>query len=435
MKLLIYITFINIFLALIAPNAIVPLNQDVDLAFRVIGNKVQMYIHKKVPGHYSMGFGSHDMDDSNVVLINKITNGNDIEVLDCYSFGEMTLDCSKQQNFVILQKTVTQNNFEVIIERDLSVPNDKLAKDFFINQRNEVIFSYTNADLLEYHYGTTCKFGSFIYDYQKNAILGMHNKKVEGGVPGGLVHSFANIFLWIFLEDALIIVGRFLKTFKHYNNVHTFLNVALTIYTYIVIAAMFAKRNISARKKPKHFLASISIIIFLALIFINGILNNLIIMLDIKSLNKLNKKYLRWIHLILGIIVWICVRVTCYYGALYTEEIYHTSVYLYVLIVETIIFLIICIIWSVIYQFNYKFIKIRYLDEQKIKNNKLMGDKIELKSLNLDDLKKSYPDLTIVLYNNRVFNISNFIHPGGKFILNQLKFRDVGRYIIGAFGI
>ena len=34
-----------------------------------------------------------------------------------------------------------------------------------------------------------------------------------------------------------------------------------------------------------------------------------------------------------------------------------------------------------------------------------------------------------------MFNISNFIHPGGKFILNQLKFRDVGRYIIGAFGI
>jgi hypothetical protein len=46
-----------------------------------------------------------------------------------------------------------------------------------------------------------------------------------------------------------------------------------------------------------------------------------------------------------------------------------------------------------------------------------------------------YPGLIIVQFKNRIYDLTNFNHPGGNHILQAVNFKEVSRYLIGINGL
>jgi cytochrome b involved in lipid metabolism len=51
------------------------------------------------------------------------------------------------------------------------------------------------------------------------------------------------------------------------------------------------------------------------------------------------------------------------------------------------------------------------------------------------EIKKVYPDIHWCLMGNSIYDITNFKHPGGQYIVNQIYGRDVGRFIFGCYSL
>ena len=51
----------------------------------------------------------------------------------------------------------------------------------------------------------------------------------------------------------------------------------------------------------------------------------------------------------------------------------------------------------------------------------------------IEDIKNLYPDLKWVMYGNRIFDITDFTHPGGQYIWDRLGNRDISRFFCGNF--
>ena len=43
--------------------------------------------------------------------------------------------------------------------------------------------------------------------------------------------------------------------------------------------------------------------------------------------------------------------------------------------------------------------------------------------------------MNFVLWNDGIFDISKVNHPGPQFIFNEIKGREIGRFIFGAYGL
>jgi hypothetical protein len=52
-----------------------------------------------------------------------------------------------------------------------------------------------------------------------------------------------------------------------------------------------------------------------------------------------------------------------------------------------------------------------------------------------NEIVQAYPNTRWVIYGNRVYDVTNWIHPGGNFILGQVTGREISRFLHGAYGL
>jgi hypothetical protein len=50
-------------------------------------------------------------------------------------------------------------------------------------------------------------------------------------------------------------------------------------------------------------------------------------------------------------------------------------------------------------------------------------------------LKQKYPKKLVIMYLNRIYDISNMAHPGGAFIIRETNWTEVSRYLTGTSGL
>ena len=48
---------------------------------------------------------------------------------------------------------------------------------------------------------------------------------------------------------------------------------------------------------------------------------------------------------------------------------------------------------------------------------------------------KDYPRTTYVVLREAIYDVSDFNHPGGQFIFQQIKGREIGRYFYGGYPV
>ena len=53
----------------------------------------------------------------------------------------------------------------------------------------------------------------------------------------------------------------------------------------------------------------------------------------------------------------------------------------------------------------------------------------------ISEIKAKYPLIKWVLFQNSVYDLTNFVHPGGDFLIEQCIGRDVTRFLIGAYSL
>lgn len=51
------------------------------------------------------------------------------------------------------------------------------------------------------------------------------------------------------------------------------------------------------------------------------------------------------------------------------------------------------------------------------------------------EIVKAFPNIKWVMVNNEIYDLTNFQHPGGNFIIEQCVGREVGRFFFGAYGL
>lgn len=52
-----------------------------------------------------------------------------------------------------------------------------------------------------------------------------------------------------------------------------------------------------------------------------------------------------------------------------------------------------------------------------------------------DEILSELPELKWVIVDNHVYDVGNFFHPGGNFIIEAVRGREVGRFLYGAYGL
>ena len=50
------------------------------------------------------------------------------------------------------------------------------------------------------------------------------------------------------------------------------------------------------------------------------------------------------------------------------------------------------------------------------------------------ELDDRFPGKIVVMFLNRVYDLSDFTHPGGQYIWQFSKWREISRYLVGALG-
>jgi hypothetical protein len=152
---------------------------------------------------------------------------------------------------------------------------------------------------------------------------------------------------------------------------------------------------------------------------------------------------LRLVHLYSGLSLWILARVQCFIGKDYVFDLYtryssgkgweHRPAQT-LLMVETPLIMVIYFVLEFIFWLNSGSIVDR---KDMVKNSDRTNNEI-VKCLNSSMLRgqldNKFPDKLIMMFLNKIYDLSNFTHPGGQYIWEWSRWRETSRYLIGAYG-
>lgn len=247
-------------------------------------------------------------------------------------------------------------------------------------------------------------------------------------------HQHTQLFLWTIVVDIFIPVGRYLRKYTRFFDGHS---MPLTVV--LILSLVFRDNEGGSKKslKDAHEALSIVLIVLTALIGANGIVLRLIIEFDKWAFQVKNIKYYRWLHGALGVCTWAIARTTVFLGTIMHSEQY-TPLCLYLVIIETCVFVLLMLLFEFLRYREFKN-KPQNLNES---NNKeaLKSEQRQMiedirSGVAIAELKKKYPKQNILIFMNKIYDLGYYLHPGGQFIFEECRFREVSRFLYGAVGL
>jgi hypothetical protein len=192
------------------------------------GDDFHMYFEKKTKGHLWIGFGKV-MADADIFRIEKTSGGTDIDVKDCYVDSYTTPDCSGEtEDLTVVHKEITADSIKVELKRKIKTGDT--GKDFDINDTvNNIIYSYTDSDAPEKH---TSSYGFVPVDFSK--VDGGSIERSKWGDGTFMVHQHGMTIIWTIVCDVLIFIGKFLKKYKRWFDVHAWCFLILVVTSAIL---------------------------------------------------------------------------------------------------------------------------------------------------------------------------------------------------------
>ncbi|EAS06748.2 DOMON domain protein (macronuclear) [Tetrahymena thermophila SB210] len=416
------------------------LTNGITLNFEIQGTDIVFMIESTKPqGWIGLGFGA-TMTNTDMAIFFANMNGQPA-VQDAYSTNTVRPPFDTQQDWTLLGSSITSNSFQMKAKRALNTGDTN--NDIILQQGQTYNFciAWSSSQTFGYH--------DSYYSYSITLTNSQGNKQaseISVGVPKDTlnIHKIWLFYAWGIGADIAIFFGRYLKAWKHHTLVHSILFFIINISTIILEALVingndYKLKNVDNLDKnvKNHFIIGCVIMALIILQHVGGILLKFGIEGTNKHVNTMKK-----FHLVSGIIIYLLAKTNLLIGTDINNITQANYTYSQGVIISviSIVCLFLCELFSRLY--NYKSLKQihnsrnSYLTQQSsfenLEHQELMR-MLNDEKREISQIKAALPNLKWVIYNQGVYDISNFVHPGGQFIINEIIGKEIGRYMIGAF--
>jgi hypothetical protein len=296
--------------------------------------------------------------------------------------------------------------------------------------------------------------GSDLSDFASVTQTGEAEETQEGYPPPTphstleQVHGWFLVISWGIVIDVAMAAARYLRGNNYYLWIHGSLAATVSVGTIILGLLAYADcLNQSFAQPPTrplnltlHFFLGIAI---MSLVFLQNVGGTYLwIMISGKSLfplHNLTKK----VHMAVGSFVYILAKMNIFFGFYYYNSEYGYWEYIppYLLFVFPLI-LSGTFLFKLFHELKYQVHSARKYQRADNAKSAIIPQNyqklLELLKTNASPLKINKEIGTDVLWvtlDDTLYVINEFFHPGGNFILEAVKGREVGRFIYGAYGL
>ncbi|CAD8193618.1 unnamed protein product [Paramecium octaurelia] len=254
-------------------------------------------------------------------------------------------------------------------------------------------------------------------------------------------HKWSNFIVWGILADVGLLANRYGIFLKHRLNLHSIimgLCVLPTMIADILMSLIWNPPQFHGKEHLAYWHAPIGFA-FLGLMGLQSI-GGLILKLCIE--NKRTQKTIKIqqiFHIYLGYFMYVVGKIQCGIG-FYEVYNYFVEDGRWNLIGFWITYALI-FFWRVLLEFVYQngtlFSKIFKQKEEQCQP-KTIQDALFVQHViqnDLQSIQRDYNDQMWFIFNNEIINLTGFVHPGGQYIWEKTKGREISRFIYGSQGL
>ncbi|CAK71902.1 unnamed protein product (macronuclear) [Paramecium tetraurelia] len=348
-------------------------------------------------------------------------------VMDTFSYGQSTPRTDKSNDINIVSYAVNSTGYKVRFNRKLDTGD---TSDQVLAKGDKYTFcvAWSGADQIEMH--------SAWYNFDitfDNGIVGQATLS-NGDNILFYVHAVVLFIAWGIVADFGIIIGRFFKSINSYLWIHAICFIFVDLSTIVLVVLMLFVGGDSGNTVEDGALEAhkiMSIVLGLAVIIQHTL--GVVVKHFLESTGKENRQALftiRMIHIVLGTVMYLAAKVVIILGFIKNEE----KLLLVLGIIWTVLLILVRIGLEIYKSFNSSIrTKIapqqqQPLSEQQTKLLKLLQGNHPTASI-----IKELPQIKWVLFNSDVYDVTDYQHPGGNFIISNVNGQEISRYFYGAF--
>ncbi|CAD8128226.1 unnamed protein product [Paramecium sonneborni] len=255
-------------------------------------------------------------------------------------------------------------------------------------------------------------------------------------------HQYANFVLWGILVDIGIIVNRYGILLKNKIEIHAIIMSIAVLPSIIVELFMIISGNTPNLNGNQNLQGVHSIIgyIFLAFIILQTI-GGIIIKFGIQSVKtQTHLKIKSLLHIILGYTIYLLGKIQLGFGYYMTYadlKYYGKGDIISFWCVYAFIFL-----WRIIFEIFYQKGQIYSIftknDRKQKEHSKTLQESLLVQYIEQNEQSQIYNEFQSklwLIFNNEIIDLTGFFHPGGQYIWEKAKGREVSRFIYGGCGL
>ncbi|EAR85450.2 DOMON domain protein (macronuclear) [Tetrahymena thermophila SB210] len=421
------------------------LNVQFDLA---IEGSVTFMIVVQNTGWFGFGFGQ---GMNNVDMIVAENDSGVVTLSDNYSQKEATpssdTNLGGQNNLNLLGYELTDKQLTFKFSRKL----DTGDKYDYVLQKDQMLN-------IVYAWGSD---GSMTYHHQNIALAKFPLQQGYRGTITGIAiddtykqfHFWSNFVLWGFVVDVAFVIARFFKTGRFYKEIHGAMMGIIVVFTAFVEIWMITKKDIlfngqldtKDQMNRAHAVMGFIFLIFFILEAVGGSFLNFL--LSFKNTGDATSLKIKSFHKYFGYLLYVIGKINVFLGVRMVENDAQQTA----CISGYTIFIVLRLILEYLYRKQPKiFVKILFLsavdDESSdtlSSTNSLLTTKEGYANLvdminsakTTSEIISTYPNMNYVIYKDNIYSLDKISHPGGKFIFNSVRGRDVSRFMNGSYGL
>ncbi|CAD8175047.1 unnamed protein product [Paramecium pentaurelia] len=251
-----------------------------------------------------------------------------------------------------------------------------------------------------------------------------------------VVHAVVLFIAWGIFADIGIIIGRFFKSINSYLWIHAICFMIVDFSTIILVILVLVIGIKGGNIEEDGTQAGHNAIsIFLTLLVIVEHILGIIVKHNLESNDTVNRQSvykIRKVHVILGTLMFLAAKIDIILGF-----IKHESSLLLILAIIWTALLILIRVGLEIYKSKYLSIKSKIVPHQSQILNENQQKLIKLLEGNqsTNQIIKELPNIKWVMLDQDIYDLTDYQHPAGNFLISNVNGKEISRYFYGAFGL
>ena len=426
------------------PSSSFVIGDLLQIYFDIDSTDITMAIQCMKPGvYFAIGFGSTGMAGSDIWAFT--ISSNQIQASDRYGAGYFTpaTDTSNggTNDLVLLGYELTPSYSLVKFKRALNTGD---SNDYVLSQGTvDMIYAVGPSASLAYHGPTRGYVQAPLINGQDGVMLEDQEKfnRVD-------LHGIFNIVAWGVLVDIAIIVARYLRGSKFMIRgftitaqvIHSALMWLTFILSTIVTITLLTRKGMNGlllndeRKHDFHVINGIVILGLSTLAVAIGGFNFYMMKAYKGTVGAKTIFYFKRVHLALGLLLYLLTKVNIILGVIFHDQgDWKVPVFIYLGVLA---------ILHVLFQIRYPSWLIKVPEamnlsvKTRIKNQK-HADLLEAinNGTPTEKILANFPNIKWVQLGNGIYDLTDWVHPGGNSIIEACIGREVGRYFYGNYSL